>query len=186
MEQLGIATDPALESLLHELAKSNSFTMEELAENRAGRMSRRQRRHLTRGLFKLSLLSALYGGVGLAILVSGIVSTSDRDRVWNVLFGLFSLALCRRPILCCACLLRDTWKASAARVEGPGVAFSNGSESLPRSYYLIGGKRFPVHKDAWQALARGVYYAAYYASNSKTLLTIEPLWRRQRKQEVGL
>lgn len=183
MEPADVAIDPQFASILENLAKSNSFTMEELAENRAGRMSRRQRRRSIRWLIKYSLPLALYIGPSLAFLVAAVVHASDRES--HVVFGLILLGLSTQRFLCIAGLLRDMREASAASVEGPGVAFNNGSKSLPRSYYVIGGKRFRVDIDADQTLARGVYYRAYYAPHAGNLLSIEPLRRREPRQKVA-
>jgi hypothetical protein len=160
MEQLDVAADPELTSILENLAKSNGFTMEELAANRAGRMSSRQRRRFTRWLFKfISIGLPLVIGPSLLFLVSAVDSANDRAS--TVIFGLLFLGFSSWRIRGWARLLWDIGSSRAASVEGRGVAFSNGSKSLPRSYYVIGGKRFPVQKDADEALARGVYYRAY-------------------------
>lgn len=179
--------DPDLVSLLRSLAKSNSFTMDELAENRVGRMARRQQRRSKRWLLKFIVQRAFFLGLSLAFLVAAVGDA--RHRVTDVIFDITFLGFvawqCALWIRCSLQLLWDARGARVASVEGSGVAFNNGSKSIPRSYYVIGGKRFLVHRDACEALARGVYYRAYYAPHAGNLLSIEPLRKIESKSDAA-
>ena len=189
MEQTGVATDPTLDQLLQELAKSNHFTMEELAENRAGRMSKRQRGRFKRWTIQYFSIIALVEGVYLALFVAEIVGPPGRAPLVEIgVFGLLQLLYGVLVVKYFLPLVRDLHAGSAAGAEGRGGRFRRGSSSVARHrryYYVFDGKSLIVGADAYWALARGVYYRAYYAPNCNYLLSIEPLRRVERHQMVA-
>jgi len=197
---LGELPDPA--ELLNILAKANRFTLDELAQNRAGRIADSQMAKLT-GKALQPLWSALmtFAGWLLFLLVIWEFVPGIILRVTSMLMGKSITAFFFLITLGCVVslifgffrsgaktigLVSDLAQGKASCMEGRVWAARRGEDAhgmerlhkeKPESYhYVLNDEYFEVRDlNAWEALAPKELYRLYYAPHSKLLLSIEPV-----------
>jgi hypothetical protein len=166
-------TSGPLGAVLVALAEGNRFTLDDLALNRSGSLSARQRRRLLAPLSLLVPFGLIFAGAGLAQWILGL-SGGQPPIVWaasGTVFsgvGLFLLALARTQ-------LADAVSRAVMVAEGLVTgSMSSGSDS--RMYhYKVNGLSLQVTARGYAALVAGLRYRVYYTPRSKTLASIEPL-----------
>jgi hypothetical protein len=154
------------------LAVTNRFRMDDLHENCAGRMAMRQRFRLWlpaphswpySGRIEAQRSPQLFYGTIISIGLLLFLGLYGIPLIFVVLFLIFRLTV-----------LIDTLTGHVEVIEG------RGQREKPHSRYdgyryLLGGLRFRVSGQAYNALIVGQRYRIYYARYSKRLLSIEPL-----------
>jgi hypothetical protein len=172
-EEIDEAARPGPESeLTGILARTNHFALNDLIQNRQGLLSKNQQN-------RLALLLALYVLVVLscAVLFVGVlfqVLSGNSSGLFYLLL-IFAAALILRFGQSVTWIIGDLWTGEVSSVEGPGARDSYQYRYFRSYYYVIGGRRFPVSKAAYNALLDGKLYRIYYVPHSKRLVSIEPL-----------
>ena len=205
-----VTSEPEAENLLPDLAKANHFTMEELAQNRAGKIADGQMMKLavkaikpirTSGTVLIGWLIFLFviktlipdlalrlAGMWLGKSLGALFFAITLGCVVSVLFGLWSSG--RMTIG----LLQDLSKGTAAVLEGrvavsrdradiQGMARLHG-ETGEVYHYVINETYFEVDQLAFETLASRQNYRLYYAPRSGLLLSIEPAPGKPAKPQV--
>jgi hypothetical protein len=157
---------------LQVLARTNTFSLDDLMQNRRGLLSKNQQN-------RLALLLALYALLVLStvVLFTGILfrmlggNSSGLFYLLLIVTGVFIL----RFGLSVGRLIGDLWSGEVSSVEGPGARDFRQYRYFRSYYYVIDHRRFPVAKAAYDALLEGKTYRIYYAPHSKRLVSIEPL-----------
>lgn len=187
-----MAPAQATDSLTNSLATANGFSIGALPANREGRLSREQAvtfgPRLTMGGFTLLLgigaavlvfwPEAIFGGRGplgpLEMLLRGsslrmfFVAIPTAIGLYYIVTALVDLALGR-----VVAAEGDGQKVKVVSRRSGGTAAGGSRQTT--YYYQIGGKRFKVKPEAWDALVEGVPYRAYYTRLSGMLVNLEPL-----------
>ncbi len=155
------------------LAMTNHFHMDDLQANCDGRMTPRQRIRLwlpaphsapySRNVVNVQRSPQVFYGVIISIGLLLLLGWRGIPLIVVALFLIFRLTV-----------LLDTLTGHIEVIEG------RGHREKPRSrydgyQYLMGGLRFRVSGQAYNALIVGHQYRVYYARFSKRLLSIEPI-----------
>ncbi|QOY89995.1 hypothetical protein [Paludibaculum fermentans] len=191
--------DPA-NDVLPELARTNQFSMEDLQQNRAGRISDAQwMRLLFRSLRPVrytggALLGWLFCCFIVKALVPDIILTIASyvgAKGIGIIFGgatlacvgafLVSLFSSARTMSLLVFDLRDgkavclegRVRHSREEEEGLGMARFHG-ENHTKHCYVVKDDYFEVDEDAFKALPDGLVARVYHTPRSKLLLSIEP------------
>jgi hypothetical protein len=189
-----------VEDLLPVLAKANEFTMEELAENRAGRISNQQMVKVARKALKPFETSAkaLIGWLLFLLVIrtfvpsfvlklaslflgkslGGMFLLITIGCIVSVVIGL--LKSTRLTFL----LVRDLIQGKTAKAEGRVSASSEEEKGIGMDrlhgdnvatyYYVLKNEYYEVTPQGHEALEEGSLYTIYFAPLSKLLLSIEP------------
>ena len=195
-----VTADHESENPLEDLARTNHFTMADLEQNRAGKISDTQWFHL---LVRAVQPVRHTGGALLGWLVCCFVVKTFVPRIvlWiaamlgvkgiGILFGAVTLACVGAFLLSLlksgntmALLLVDMKEGRAACLEGR-VSLSKEDErglGMARLYgekhtnhaYVIKNEYFAVDEEAYAALPHGKQFRLYHTPRSKLLLSIEP------------
>jgi hypothetical protein len=183
-----VPADPR-EAYLSQLAAAHGFSLEELAQNRLGRLhpaqaARGRGAGIGRGV-ALLLLGALVaaGAVGGALLLYEDYSKPVSDTDMNGLYALGGGGVLLGALLALGALLtfhgvsrrRRAFAQSPPLVaEGPlRKIHIDGRGGMPSQWrYEIGGVSFVVSRRAWELLTPGARYRAYHLAGD--LLSIEP------------
>ena len=202
---LGDIPDPA--ELSATLARANHFTLDELAENRAGRIASSQMLGLTVQAMR-PFWTALMGLAGwlLFLLVIKVfvpdilltIASMTLGKSVGALFILITLG-CLFAVLFgffrsgarTVRLVSDIAQGKAACMEGRVWAARRGEdahgmdklhgEKLESFHYVLNNEYFEVRDlVAWEALAPREVYRLYFAPRSKLLLSIEPVSSTQQ------
>jgi hypothetical protein len=153
------------------LAKANRFTVSDLIANREGHFTTRQilRLWLTLtgrlgAVLLLSLIAAL-------IIGSGLLSTRF-DPIFLAFIEAMTFGFLAK-IFGVFAVVVDLIRGHVAEVEGAGQRRKPQTRGERHAYH-IGGLRFEVSGQGYNALIVGAIYRVYYAPHSKILLSIEP------------
>ncbi|MDX2151997.1 MAG: hypothetical protein SFV54_14760 [Bryobacteraceae bacterium] len=188
------------DEVLTDLAEANNFTLADLEENRAGRISGPQRQRL----YARALAPLRYTGGALLgwLIACGIVKVLVPDIVLTVLALLGAktflvvfwgitlpcvlafLASAVKSVRLVTLLQGDLRDGKAAHIEGRittsredvdglGLEKFHQQKNTQRAY-VFQDWRFDVDEDAMKALRPGLRYRLYYAPQSTLLLSIEP------------
>jgi hypothetical protein len=152
--------------LLETLASVHGFSLGDLAMNRQGWLSARQRSKLLRA-------AVLWVGFTVAGALALLLwMPDDLELTGIVILLIFALLLLYIGYTHYA----DMLAGRVAMLEG--VVVSNkrsGDEGGYTYHYVIGRESFLVSESAYLALISGLPYRVYYGPKSKKLLSIEPL-----------
>ncbi len=192
--------DSSVEDQLPALAKANAFSMEDLAQNRAGKIADGQMFKLARQAFKPFYKSAMVLAGWLLFMliirtfVPGLVlrlASMWLGKSLGVLFLLITLGCVVSFIVgiwnsgrLTIGLLGDLSKGKAAVVSGRvvGSRAQNETQGMDRLHgekadvyhYVINNEYFEVNQPAYETLRSREIYRLYYTPRSKLLLSIEP------------
>lgn len=186
---------------LPELARANHFTMDDLAQNRKGRISDKQMGRL----FFRALYPIRYPGMALLgwLTFCFIVRTLVPDFILMIaaLFGMKSIGVVF-GIITFACLgslfvallrggrnvvllMKDLSAGAAAHLDGRVTVSreeSNGlgmdrfrNEKRMQCWYVVLNEYFEVDESAAEALPHNARFRLYFTPKSKLLLSIEPV-----------
>jgi hypothetical protein len=177
--------DPRL-AYLADLGATHGFSLEELEQNRAGRVhpaqaARRKRSGIGCGsvLLLFGLLFAT-GGVGGALFLYDDYSKPVSDTDMNGLYALGGAgAVLGGALLLAAIVMFVRRGGSGAKgqvrvAEGPlQKVHIDGRGGMPSQWrYQLGGASFTVSQKAWNLITHGAWYRAYHLDGD--LLSIEP------------
>jgi hypothetical protein len=192
--------EPQSDDLLSALARVHGFTLDELEENRQGRISAGQRWKLWQQALEPLRFAAMTMAGWLIFLfvikavvpdlILWIVSLFAGKSVTAFFFVVTigcGLALLVAALKCTSTtigLIGDLRAGAAARLEGR-VSISRDEEKgqgMRRLYgekvgvyaYVINNEHFAVSQEALEALASGSRYRLYCTPRSRLLLSIEP------------
>ncbi len=195
-----VTADPVSENPLEDLARTNRFSMADLEQNRAGKISDTQWfrlllralqpvRHSGGALLGWLLacfvvknlvprivlwIAGMMGAKGIGVLVGGVTLAC---------VGAFLIALLKSGHTM-ALLIVDLNSGKAACFEGRvspssedekglGMARIHG-ENHTNYFYVAKNEYFAVDEEAHAALPQGMTFKLYYTPKSKLLLSIEP------------
>src|SRR5258708_6146533 len=200
LEYITVDDNSSVEDLLPALAKTNYFTMEELAQNRAGKIADGQMLKLARKALKPFYKSAtvLLGWLLFMLIIRTFVPglVLRLAGMWlgkslGVLFMLITLGCVVSLIVgiwnsgrLTIGLIADLSKGQAAVVTGRvvGSRAQNDTQGMDRLHgekadvyhYVINNEYFEVGQAAYETLRSREIYRLYYTPRSKLLLSIEP------------
>ncbi len=153
-------------AVLDALAQAHRFTFNDLACNRLGQLSARQRGRLARGIVGLLVVLA-----GLLVLFAWLLATLPADWWLLLVSGLFATvaayAISKRA--------SDLLAGRVALLEGVVSREESTSDESTTYYYVLAGKRFEVSGAAHGALVEGLRYRLYYTPASEKVVSVEPL-----------
>jgi hypothetical protein len=180
-----------MSDLLNELARTNVFTLDDLAANRAGAMSPRQVRRFRRrgGAYLVFGLAAL--AVGAVAGIGSLLTIHDTTligrgpnpfTVHQMVSGwaVFSAVAGFGSLLVARSRARDARSRTALRREGTLKLVAQRAPATgaggagPTYLYVIGGASYRVSLDAWNAAIGDLRYSAYETRDG-VLLSIEPV-----------
>lgn len=159
-------------SLFQNLASANDFSPDDVRQNHEGLLSAHQRDRLLRsgGYHGLMFL------IGTALLMAPF---RDGPRTWSTETVLLLVAV--EAILVfsfgwsAASIVADLWRGKVSSVDGVVWSHSHRVRGGRSYFYIMDSHRFHVTKAAYAALVAGRSYRIFYASQSKRLVSIEPL-----------
>jgi hypothetical protein len=162
----------ALGALQHALAEGNRFTLDDLAANRAGRLSGRQARRLLAPLIMLAPVCVPFVVIGAGVLYLALTESMLRPSglVIGITFtggGLLMLAYALSRVA-------DTLGREVRSIAGIVTAERDSSGDSTTFRYKVNKMKFQVSGLAYTALISGLAYRIYYTPRSKTLVSIEP------------
>jgi hypothetical protein len=196
-----VVSDYGSEDPLPELARANRFTMDDLAQNRKGRISDKQMGHL----FFMALYPIRYPAMALLgwLTCCFIVKTLVPDFVLMIaaLFGMKSIGVLFGAItLACLgslfvallrgsrnlfLLVRDLsagkaefldGRVTVSREESGGLGMDQfRNEKRMQTWYVVLNHYFEVPEAAAEALPHNMRLRLYFTPRSKLLLSIEPV-----------
>ena len=182
----------AVSGLTQVLAEANFFDLESLPANRRGQLTRTQTEDLVLPVILFSLLALLLpggmfyslyqrgifkgypeNGSGLGEILSGIGST-----FWVI--GAAVLALSVFAAYQAVNLISDIRSGNVVSREGVGFRQISRDEDSEggirlRYFYHVGGEKFQVKEEGYQAFEDGKKYRVYYTPRRKKLVNIEVL-----------
>jgi len=200
------------EDVLAELAKANRFTIQELEQNRLGKIAESQRMQLAGKALRPLYTSAMtFAGWILFLGLIWFFVPGFLLRIASMLFGQsLSVTYFAALMITLGCLgslavgflksgrrtiglMFDLSKGEVATLEGRvwasrGKADSHGMAKLHGEenedyHYVLNDQYFEVRSlYAFEALAPREQYRLYYTPNSKLLLSIEPVTGRATTQ----
>jgi hypothetical protein len=169
--------------LVDVLARTNRFRVEDLAENRQGRLTSAQKFRLWRRILQPVVIFALILLIFVALFVA-LVSVDEngyylravlRESGWRIVLILLVL-----PVLALTFLWRssklilDLRDGSVASAEGHVAKVFSMYYRASAMFYVIDGMRFKVSHQAYNALVEHTTYRIFYTPRSKFLVSIEP------------
>jgi hypothetical protein len=187
---LGGTEADALAELRRALEDEFNFTEDDLAENRAGHLSPRQRTALIFSQLRNALLWAPFLLMGLAFAVLFpfffILQPLWQGEPVEVgawvggLIGLiFGSVFASIIVVSGLNALRDLLVGAVQSVEGHVdkriVTRSSGRSRRTDYYYTLNGQQFRVNRTAYNALVEGRPYRLHYLPRSKQVVSVEPL-----------
>ena len=201
IEYVTAGDDSSFDDPLEDLAEANGFTMEDLEENRAGRISAAQRTGLVFQAIEPvrysggALLGILFLGLVIRTLVPGFLITIGAmigAKYVMVLYG-STMVLCFAAFVSDVVkssnvilhLLRDLQEGAASVKEGRVYRSNEVKEGLgmdrifgqkqTQRWYVIDEEYFPVSEEAAEALPERGRFRLYHTPRSRQLLSIEPV-----------
>ena len=196
-----VTLDSTSEDPMPELARTNRFSMEDLARNREGKISESQRTKLfSRALRPLRYpLGALIGWLIAVVIIKtlipgfilGIISMMGGKSVTAaavvITAGcvLATLVAAMQSSRLIALLIADLsagkadfldGRLSVSKEEDNGLGLDKfHSQKVMRCAYVIKGEYFAVDEEAAAAAPQGNQYRLYFTPKSKLLLSLEPV-----------
>ncbi len=201
IEYVTAGDDSVFDDPLEDLAKANGFTMEDLAENREGRISAAQRSRLVLQAIDPirysggAFFGVLFLGLVIRTFVPSIVISIGAmigAKYVMVLFG-STLVLCFAAFVMDVLksgqvmlrLLRDLHEGDVEVMEGHVYPSNEVKEGLgmdrifgqkqTKRWYVIDEEYFPVSEEAVEALPERGRFLLYHTPRSRQLLSIEPV-----------
>lgn len=189
---LGGTESDALAELHRALQDEFNFVEDDLIENRAGRLSPRQRLALLFLQLRNALLWAPFLLMGLAFaslfpffLIVQPLLQGERVEVGAWVGGALGLGLGSVLALIIVVsgltALRDLLGGAVQSVEGQVdkqiITSGSGRNRSTRYYYTLDGQQFRVNRTAYNALVEGRPYRLHYLPRSKQVVSVEPLPR---------
>jgi hypothetical protein len=176
--------DPRL-AYLSDLGMTHGFSLDELEQNRAGRVhpaqaARRKRSGIGCGVVLL-LLGLLFaaGGIGGALFLYEDYSKAVSDTDMNGLYALGGAGAVLGAALLLSAIVMFVRRGSSVKgrvlvAEGPlQKVHIDGRGGMPSQWrYQLGGASFGVSQKAWDLTTHGAWYRAYHLDGD--LLSIEP------------
>jgi hypothetical protein len=173
--------EQAILALQQALCQALSFDMGDLAYNRQGMLSGRQRRQASRKVFWGTVGSIIILPVGLGILVASIVyPLMHHEAIFVGCFGFVGLLMFLGALYGVTAGRRKQFAELSGGViqQVDGVIQPRevgGGEDSTSYYYDIDKRSFSVSSAAHQALVRELRYRVYYLASLDLLLSVEPL-----------
>jgi hypothetical protein len=179
-------------SLVDVLARTNRFRVEDLAENRQGRLTNAQKFRLWRRILQPVLIFALVLLVFAALFVALVAVDENgyylravlRESGWRI--GLILLALLFLTVAFLwrsSKLILDLRDGSVASAEGHVAKVFSTYYRGSAMFYVINDLRFKVSNQAYNALVEHVTYRIFYTPRSKFLVSIEPTGEQNVSQQ---
>lgn len=157
-----------------ELMRAHGFTKDDLALNRAGRLSTRQRRALSlRALRQMALGIALIG-------VAALLHQTTNSLAARVLCGLGALglwAVAAQLIVATRAPRPVTALAGPLFIEGGRVYHPVSYRVAGRSLTLTGSMR---RRDSYRSIIPGRLYRGYLLTRVDLLVSLEPIEREEQ------
>ncbi len=156
-----------------DLMDAIGFTADDLKTNRSGTISPKQRLVLRRKLIRgwhwaYALTSLLLAGTALVAIGRGDTS----GLVWGTVgAGLLAVVTVFSLVLRWTQVRTDLETGDIIAVSGK----LSGALHRTECYLQVGGIRFDVSRAIFRAFDMGEHYLVYYASNSKIILSAEPI-----------
>ena len=169
--------------LVDVLARTNKFRVEDLAENRQGRLTSAQKSRLWRRILQPIVIFALVLLVFAALFVALAASDENgyylravlRASGWRIVLSLLVLlALALTFLWRSSKLFFDLHDGSVASAEGHVAKVFSMYYRASAMFYVIDGMRFKVSHQAYNALVEHTTYRIFYTPRSKFLVSIEP------------
>jgi hypothetical protein len=168
----GILGAPGMPSaaLVATLGRALRFSEDDLALNRQGRLSERQRRRIVRSMAVWTVIV-----LALCLVVPPILIVAV--RMWQVGCVIAIILLLAGGILLLLRIsARDLRSGMVLAVRGPVQRMMVSDGEGGRTYhYTVAGLRFMVSRAAYDALIPNLPYAVYYLPRGRALLSMEPL-----------
>lgn len=187
---LGGAESDALVELRRALEDEFNFTEDDLAENRSGRLSPRQRTALLFLQLRNALLWAPFLLLGLAFAVlfpfffilqplwqgEHVEVGAWVGGLIGLIFGsVFALVIGLSGINVVRDLLGGAVQSIEGHVDKQIITGGGRRNRSTRYYYMLNGRRFLVNRTAYNALVEGRPYRLYFLPRSRQLVSVEPL-----------
>jgi hypothetical protein len=156
------------------LVRVFNFTSDELALNRARKLSPRQKQRLIRD-------GALYAAAGLTVLAPTalIFINNDLSFWWTILFGLLLGGLGFYMLWQARASWQDAHHGIVSQIEGKvTLRVSSGARRATNVYYVLREFEFFVPVRAYYALVEGINYRVYYTPKAQKIVAIEPSNKR--------
>ncbi|MBN1565363.1 MAG: hypothetical protein JXA10_16070 [Anaerolineae bacterium] len=158
-----------------------AFDPDDLVANRHGTLSAAQVARLSKRCDRVRwvflFIDALFVVIGV-IIVAGGLSAGDMGLVIGGIVVCGALLILMLFFACrmARALQRDLAQGIAAAITGPGRAFAVYVVRGSLYYLAVGDQRFEITIRQYMALkdVAGAIYTAYYAPESRRLLTLEP------------
>jgi hypothetical protein len=196
-----VVSDHHSEDPLPELARANHFTMDDLEQNRKGKISDEQRGRL----FSMALYPIRYPGMALLgwltfcfivkTLVPRIVlfiAALFGMKTLGVVFGLITLACVgslfvallrsgRKVVLLAQDLSAGTstyldGRVTVSREESTGLGMDRfHDQKRLQCWYVVKNEYFEVEEEAAEALPHNAMFRLHFTPRSKLLLSLEPV-----------
>jgi hypothetical protein len=164
-----IEPNPADLQLLNTINRMNHFEADDLIYNRQWKLSPSQRAVQLDALHKLTILAiVLLAPIPIAILFKSFVT-----YFLAIIGGIFAPF-----IIYFAVQVRRNLEDGICTVEGMmsrDKRVSQGKHTTITYYYCVGGWRFAVQKESYEALTQAIPVRAYYLPNGNILLNLELL-----------
>lgn len=174
----------AIRELQQALAAANRFSVDDLPENRDGRMTSRQVKRVIPRL-ALGLALTLPVAFMLIYLLYHLITWSEADAtnlcLGVLMFGLFGGVFGVIGLLMIVRAVREILAREVAVAEGTGQRLRAVSRSARNQgstisyYYQVGEQKVRVPERAYRALINGLRYRMFYSPRTGTLMSIEPL-----------
>lgn len=138
-----------------EIMEKEGFSLDDLRENRLGKISSKQKRSSWVFIFIIVAFSIIYITLGYSLVMPASNQRELLPIILNLLVGLAFLGL---GIETCLPVLLGRAKCTEGKIERKNVRFIK-----YREYYLVVNKmRFPVNKKLYDSTEIGDSYKIYY------------------------
>lgn len=156
------------------LARVFNFTPEDLALNRAGKLSPRQKQRLVRdGVFYAA------GGLIILALLAFMLTRGDVSLGSIIIFSLILGGMGVYLLWQAKAHGQDAHHGIVSRMEGKvTLRVSAGPRRSTIVYYVVRGVEFTVPVQAYYALVEGLNYRLHYTPQAKKVLSLEPLGKQ--------
>lgn len=169
--------------LVDVLAQTNKFRVEDLPENRRGLLTGAQKFRLLRRMLKPVLIFALIGLIFVALFIALAVVDENgyylravlSQSGWRILLIVVMVAALTIAFLWRSSeLILDLRDGRVASAEGHVTKTMSFYDKGGAMFYGLGGMKFAVSNQAYNALIEGTTYRIFYTPRSKFLVSIEP------------
>lgn len=179
----GVIDPQTRECVLVRLSQANNFTLDELALNREGCLSERQRARLLFISVKAGL-GGLLAFIGLIVGIYVLIAWNLPQFSWWVWVGAFIIgltlaALAFAGFTFCVLAAQERHNGRVISMDAPierMVSVTASSNSSSASYaYNYEDFHYKVSKEAYRTLVPGLRYRVYHTPRQHRLMSIEPL-----------